>query len=225
MATTVTINPIGKFWYQASSKFWEDLRNAVSSDGISNTNPGRVGIAFDSPNYIFLRIYLKFDLSVIPEDASIQSITISLKRVDSLRSIYSPIIAYAGDKLNGNLSEYNSYLVNINGDGESLATIDIDDNTQYYKSSEFNDKGYTILPGDTLVVGIIDGLDFNNNIDDYSDTYLIDISDREDQPFLTVIYTGGGGGGYPNNVIGVSSANISSVRGVLSENISKINVI
>ena len=224
MPTTVNINPIGKFWYQASSKFWEDLRNAVSSDGVSNTNPGRVGIAFDSPDYIFFRIYLKFDLSVIPEGASIQSITISLKRVDSLRSTYSPIIAYAGDKLNGVLSEYNSYLANINGDGDSLATIDIDDDTQYYKSSEFNNK-YTILPGDTLVVGIIDSLDFNNNIDDYSDTYLIDISDREDQPFLTVIYTGGGGGGYPNNVIGVSSANISSVRGVLSENISKINVI
>ena len=225
MSTTVNINHVGKFWYQASSKFWEDLRNTVSSDGVSNTNPGRVGISFDSPNYIFLRIYLKFDLSVIPEDASIQSITISLKRVDSLRSIYSPIIAYAGDKLNGNLSEYNLYLVNINGDGDSLATIDIDDNTQYYKSSEFNDKGYTILPGDTLVVGIIDSLDFNNNIDDYSDTYLIDISDREDQPFLTVIYTGGGGGGYPNTVIGALSSSISNVNGINISNISKINVI
>lgn len=224
MSTTVNINPISTFWYQASNKFWEDVRNADSSDDVSNVNPGRVGIVLDSPNYIFLRIYLKFDLSVIPEGASIESITLSLKRVDSLRSKYSPIIAYAGNKLNGVLSEYKSYLTNINGAGDSLATIDIDDDTQYYRSSEFG-KGYTILPGDTLVIGIIDSLDFNNSIDSYSDAYLIDIFNKDSEPILSVIYTGGGGGGYPNNVIGVTSTNISSVRGVLSANISKINVI
>lgn len=224
MATTIIINPTESYWYQASSKFWNDIRNAASSDSFSATNPGRVGIYFDSPNFIFLRIYLSFDLSVIPVGATIESISIYLKRVDGIRNTYSPIITYGGDKLDGILSDYSLYLNNINVDGESLATITIDDNAGYYGSSEFNVKGYSISPGDTLVVGIIDELDFNNNTEDYSDAYLIDINSRDSRPYLRVSYTGGIVN-YPNNVIGVSSANIGSVRGVLSENISKINVV
>ena len=223
MATTVEINPTDAFWYQKSDKFWGDARDSVSSDSVYSTNPASVGIFLDPPNYNFFRTYLSFDLSVIPVEASIENITINLKRVDSIRGTYSPIIAYGGDKLNGVISEYSLYLNNINVDGKSLATINIGDDGLYYSSTNF-DKSYLVLPGDTLVVGIVDDLDFNNNVNDYSDNYLIDLSTRNSKPYLRVTYTGGIVN-YPNNVIGVASANISSVRGVLSENISKINVI
>ena len=223
MATTVEINPTDAFWYQKSDKFWVDARDSVSSDNVYSTNPGSVGIFLDPPNYNFFRIYLSFDLSVIPVEASIENITINLKRVDSIRGVYSPIIAYGGDKLDGVISEYSLYLSNIDVDGNALATINIGDDGLYYSSTDF-DKSYLILPGDTLVVGIIDDLDFNNSVDSYSDNYLIDLSTRNSKPYLRVSYTGGIVN-YPNNVIGVASANISSVRGVLSENISKINVV
>ena len=145
----------------------------------------------------------------------------SLKRLDTIRAVYSPIITYAGNQsLDGDTNEYPLYIDNLNLDGDSLATIDIEDNAIYYTSTNFTK--YLISPGDILTLGIIDNYDFSNSINSYSDVYLIDLTTN--RPILTVTYTGGIVN-YPNNVMGVSSANISSVRGVLSANISKINVI
>ena len=222
MATTVDINPFRKFWYQTSGKYWDLNRDNILSDSFSSSNPGRVGIVYSAPDFNFYRLYLSFDLSEIPVGATIDTITISLKRLDTIRAVYSPIIAYAGNKsLDGDTNEYPLYIDNLNLDGDSLATIDIEDNAIYYTSTNFTK--YLISPGDILTLGIIDNYDFSNSINSYSDVYLIDLTTN--RPILTVTYTGGGGGGYPNNVMGVSSANISSVRGVLSANISKINVI
>ena len=222
MATTVDINPFRKFWYQTSGKYWDLNRDNILSDSFSSSNPGRVGIVYSAPDFIFFRLYLSFDLSEIPVGATIDTITISLKRLDTIRAVYSPIITYAGNQsLDGDTNEYPLYIDNLNLDGDSLATIDIEDNANYYTSTNFTK--YLISPGDILTLGIIDNYDFSNSINSYSDVYLIDLTTN--RPILTVTYTGGGGGGYPNNVMGVSSANISSVRGVLSANISKINVI
>jgi len=222
MSTIVNINPFKNFWYQTSGKFWDLNRDNTLSNSFSSTNPGRVGIVYSAPDFNFYRLYLSFDLSEIPVGATIDSITISLKRTDTIRAVYSPIIAYAGNQpLDGDTKEYPLYIDNINLNGDSLATIDIEDNASYYTSTNFTK--YLISPGDILTLGVIDDYDFNNSFNSYSDVYLIDLA--VNRPILTVTYTGGGGGGYPNNVLGVSSANISSVRGVLSSNISKINVI
>jgi hypothetical protein len=222
MSTIVNINPFREFWYQTSDKFWDLSRDNTLSDSFSLTNPGRVGIVYSAPDFIFFRLYLSFDLSVVPVGSTIDSITISLKRTDTIRAVYSPIITYAGNQsLDGDTKEYPLYIDNLNLDGDSLATIDIEDNASYYTSTNFTK--YLISPGDILTLGVIDDYDFNNSFNSYSDVYLIDLA--ANRPILTVTYTGGGGGGYPNNVMGVSSANISSVRGVLSSNISKINVV
>ena len=221
MATTVDINPVSKFWYQTSGKYWDLNRDNILSDSFSSSNPGRVGIVYSAPDFIFFRLYLSFDLSEIPVGATIDTITISLKRLDTIRAVYSPIITYAGNQsLDGDTNEYPLYIDNLNLDGDSLATIDIEDNAIYYTSTNFTK--YLISPGDILTLGIIDNYDFSNSINSYSDVYLIDLTTN--RPILTVTYTGGIVN-YPNNVMGVSSANISSVRGVLSANISKINVI
>ena len=221
MATTVDINPFRKFWYQTSGKYWDLNRDNILSDSFSSSNPGRVGIVYSAPDFIFFRLYLSFDLSEIPVGATIDTITISLKRLDTIRAVYSPIITYAGNQsLDGDTNEYPLYIDNLNLDGDSLATIDIEDNANYYTSTNFTK--YLISPGDILTLGIIDNYDFSNSINSYSDVYLIDLTTN--RPILTVTYTGGIVN-YPNNVMGVSSANISSVRGVLSANISKINVI
>ena len=219
MATTVDINPFRKFWYQTSGKYWDLNRDNILSDSFSSSNPGRVGIVYSAPDFIFFRLYLSFDLSEIPVGATIDTITISLKRLDTIRAVYSPIITYAGNQsLDGDTNEYPLYIDNLNLDGDSLATIDIEDNAIYYTSTNFTK--YLISPGDILTLGIIDNYDFSNSINSYSDVYLIDLTTN--RPILTVTYTGGIVN-YPNNVMGVSSANISSVRGVLSANISKIN--
>ena len=221
MATTVDINPFRKFWYQTSGKYWDLNRDNILSDSFSSSNPGRVGIVYSAPDFIFFRLYLSFDLSEIPVGATIDTITISLKRLDTIRAVYSPIITYAGNQsLDGDTNEYPLYIDNLNLDGDSLATIDIEDNAIYYTSTNFTK--YLISPGDILTLGIIDNYDFSNSINSYSDVYLIDLTTN--RPILTVTYTGGIVN-YPNNVMGVSSENISSVRGVLSANISKINVI
>jgi len=218
----VNINPFRRFWYQTTSRLWDLSRDNTLSDSFSLTNPGRVGIVYSASDFNFYRLYLSFDLSEIPVEATIDVITISLKRLDVIRDIYSPIIAYAGNQpLDGDTKEYPLYIDNLNLDKDSLATIDIDDNSKYYTSTNFT--RYVISPGDILTLGIIDNYDFSNSVNSYSDVYFIDLVTNP--PILTVTYTGGGGGGYPNNVMGVSSANISSVRGVLSANISKINVI
>ena len=221
MSTTVNINPISRFWYQTSGKYWDLNRDNTFSDSFSSINPGRVGIVYSAPDFNFYRLYLSFDLSEIPVGATIDTITISLKRLDTIRAVYSPIITYAGNQsLDGDTNEYPLYIDNLNLDGDSLATIDIEDNAIYYTSTNFTK--YLISPGDILTLGIIDNYDFSNSINSYSDVYLIDLTTN--RPILTVTYTGGIVN-YPNNVMGVSSANISSVRGVLSANISKINVI
>ena len=221
MSTIVNINPVRKFWYQTSGKYWDLNRDNILSDSFSSSNPGRVGIVYSAPDFIFFRLYLSFDLSEIPVGATIDTITISLKRLDTIRAVYSPIITYAGNQsLDGDTNEYPLYIDNLNLDGDSLATIDIEDNAIYYTSTNFTK--YLISPGDILTLGIIDNYDFSNSINSYSDVYLIDLTTN--RPILTVTYTGGIVN-YPNNVMGVSSANISSVRGVLSANISKINVI
>ena len=221
MSTIVNINPVRKFWYQTSGKYWDLNRDNILSDSFSSSNPGRVGIVYSAPDFIFFRLYLSFDLSEIPVGATIDTITISLKRLDTIRAVYSPIITYAGNQsLDGDTNEYPLYIDNLNLDGDSLATIDIEDNAIYYTSKNFTK--YLISPGDILTLGIIDNYDFSNSINSYSDVYLIDLTTN--RPILTVTYTGGIVN-YPNNVMGVSSANISSVRGVLSANISKINVI
>ena len=221
MSTIVNINPVRKFWYQTSGKYWDLNRDNILSDSFSSSNPGRVGIVYSAPDFIFFRLYLSFDLSEIPVGATIDTITISLKRLDTIRAVYSPIITYAGNQsLDGDTNEYPLYIDNLNLDGDSLATIDIEDNANYYTSTNFTK--YLISPGDILTLGIIDNYDFSNSINSYSDVYLIDLTTN--RPILTVTYTGGIVN-YPNNVMGVSSANISSVRGVLSANISKINVI
>jgi hypothetical protein len=219
MATTVDINPFRKFWYQTSGKFWDLNRDNILSDSFSPTNPGRVGIVYSAPDFIFFRLYLSFDLSIVPVGSTIDSITISLKRTDTIRAVYSPIITYAGNKsLDGDTNEYPLYIDNLNLDGDSLATIDIEDDANYYTSTNFTK--YLISPGDILTLGIIDNYDFSNSVNSYSDVYLIDLTTNP--PILTVTYTEGGGGGYTKTVMGVPGANISTVSGVPSANIANI---
>ena len=219
MATTVDINPFRKFWYQTSGKGCSLNRDNTFSDSFSSINPGSVGIVYSAPNFNFYRLYLSFDLSEIPVGATIDTITISLKRLDTIRAIYSPIITYAGNQLlDGNKNEYPLYIDNLNLDGDSLATIDIDNNAKYYTSTNFTK--YLISPGDILTLGVIDDYDFNNSINSYSNIYTIDLITN--RPILTVTYTEGGGGGYTKPVMGVPGANISTVSGVPSANIANI---
>lgn len=217
MSTTININPIAKFWHQKTDRDWSTARDANESDSFSDLESGRIGIVLPDSDYIFFRLYLSFDLSEIPVGSTIDSITLSLTRVDELKDIYSPIIAYAGvTSLNGDITEYPWYLDNINLDNDPLATIDIEDNTQYYTSTNFN-TNYTVSPGDILTVGVIDSDDFSNRRDSISDVYLISFV-RGNEPRLNITYTEGGGG-YPNLVMGV---NISTVAGVPSANIANI---
>ncbi len=211
------------YWYDKLDPVWSDARDFNRSDNVYSTSPFGVGITYDGRDYIFFRIYLSFNLGVIPNGSTINDIRLYLKREDSIKQPYSPEIAYAGSiPVDGLDSEFPLYISNTLR-GESLASITINDDSQYYSSGLFNLLTYPVSPGDSLSIGIIDTYDFNNTVNSFSDLYQISNSSGY-EPYIEVNYSAGGGG-YPNNVIGVSSANISSVHGVLSANISKINVI
>ena len=222
MASRVNIYPSVAYWYRKVDKDWAIARDAKSSDAVFSDIQSSIGITFDGDNFTFFRTYLSFDLSPVPSESTIDSIILSLQRTDTIENSYTPTIAYAGNTfLIGNVNEYQLYLVNT-ARGRDLAIIDIINNKGYYQSDPFDITSYPVSPGDILTVGIIDNYDFINDRESTSDRYLIGTDPSSNQPYLTVEYTPGGGGGYTKPVMGVPGANISTVSGVPSANISKV---
>jgi hypothetical protein len=220
MSTTVQIYSNRAYSYNYLDSKWLDAKNAIDADAVDPGNPSAVGII---SGYRFFRIYLSFDLStkIIPAGSIIDSITISLRRSDRIRSPYSPTVAYAGNNiLDGSRREYPLYLDNIIGTSD-LAIINITDDLGYYTSKSFDLTTYSMItPGSTLTLGIIDSLDFNDSVDSISDTYLID-TDTEGSypPYIDVTYRDAG---YPNSIMGVASANIADVSGIPTANILSV---
>lgn len=220
MATTVNINPTISVWHNKVNRSWNTARSSPTSDLASTATPGQVGITRPT-DYYFYRLYMSFDLSSVPPGNVIDSIIIYLKRVDSVKIAYSPIIAYAGNAdPRRNVAEYGLYIDNLI-DGASLASISLNDESQYYASGNFNLGVYSVSPGDILAVGVIDRDDFNNSSGGVSNLFLIDTDPAGDQPYIEVTYSAGG---YSKPVMGISnftnlngipSANIVSVMGVI----------
>jgi hypothetical protein len=164
---------------------------------------------------------MTFDMSAIPAGNSIDNIKIYLKRVDSVKVTYSPIIAYAGNvEVARDPSQYGLYIGYTIG-GIRVSSINIVNDTQYYSSDNFNLELYPVSPGDLLSLGIIDSNDFNNTSGGVSDLYLIDTDPAGSEPYLEVTYSPSG---YTKPVMGISnftnlngipSANIVSVMGVI----------
>ena len=221
MATTVTIYPSVSIWHEKADRNWSTARSSASSDIASSSAPSRVGIIL-SGDYSFYRIYMSFDLSVVPVGSTIDSIRISLKRVDSIKTGYIPIVAYAGNsEVRRVISEYKLYLTSIIG-GKRISIVNLTDETRYYTSDPFDIATYRIFPGDTLSIGIIDANDFGNSVNGTSNLYLIDTDPAGNQPYIEVTYTAGGGYNKPvmgisnfTNLNGIPSANIVSVMGVI----------
>jgi hypothetical protein len=219
MPTTATLYPTASYWHIKGDASWSTARNAVSSDDVFPINPADVGIR---SGYNFTRTYLSFNLSAIPGGSTIDSITISLKRLDGLVSSYSPIIAYAGNaRVSRAVNEYGLYIDNISGK-ISLDVITLPDDRNYYTSRGFDLAVYPVSPGDVLSVGIIDPADFNNTDGVTSNFYLFDIDPAGNQPYIEVTYTAGSGYSKPvmgisnfTDLNGISSANIASVMGVI----------
>lgn len=220
MATTITINPTISVWHNKVDRSWDAARTSSTSDVASTATPGQVGITFPR-DYSFYRLYMSFDLSAVPSGSVLDSIKIYLKRVDSVKTTYSPIIAYAGNaNVRRNVAEYSLYIDNTIG-GRSVASINLDDNSGYYASDNFDLVVYPVSSGDILAVGVIDSNDFNDVSGGVSDLYLIDTNPAGDQPYIEVTYSAGG---YTKPVMGISnftglngipSANIASVMGVI----------
>jgi len=214
-----TIYPIRNYWYVYANAKWQDARDSLKADSVSTGPNSPIGII---PGFSFYRTYLSFELASksIPADSVIENITISLKRTDAIRGVYSPIIAYGGlSILSGIDSEFPLYINNLVG-SDPLDTITIDDNLGYYTSRSFDLTTYSsIIPGSTLTVGLIDSLDFDYSTGQISNTYLIDTNTEGSYPpFLTVTYRQG----YPNSIMGVASANIAGVSGIPSADILSV---
>ncbi len=220
MATTVSIYADPAYSYSYVNTKWLDARNSADASTVSIVSPSSVGIV---SGYAFFRTYLSFDLSteIIPAGSVIDSITISLKRSDRIGGGYIPTIAYAGNsRLTASRGEYSLYLDNIIGISD-LATIAIIDSMDYYTSRAFDLATYSMItPGSILTVGIIDTLDFDVSDNSVSNNYLIDTDPLGlYPPYIEVTYSSAG---YPNSIIGISSANIAGFSGVSSANISNI---
>jgi hypothetical protein len=223
MATTVDLPYTRAQWHEKTDLDWSTARNSIDSDSVTNTTPARIGIA-KVEGYIFYRLYLSFDLSIleIPEGSTINEIILSLQRTDRIRGQYDPIIAYAGDEIITRIDKnYPLYINNTTG-GIPLSKINLKDDTRYWQSLKFNLNTYPVNINDILTIGIVDTYDFDDSIDAFSDAYEIDLDVESSPPYLTITYTEGGGGGYPNTVMGIPSANISTVMGVPTANISKV---
>jgi hypothetical protein len=166
-------------------------------------------------------LYLSFDLSIleIPEGSTIDEIILSLQRTDRIRGQYDPIIAYAGNEIITRIDkDYSLYINNTTG-GIPLSTINLKDATKYWQSLSFDLNTYPVNINDILTIGIVDTYDFNDSIDAFSNIYEIDLDVESLPPYLTITYTEGGGGGYPNTVMGVT---VTSIMGVPVGNIANI---
>jgi hypothetical protein len=223
MTTTVDLPYTRAQWHEKIDSDWSTARNNTSSDSVTNTTPARIGIT-KVGGYTFYRLYLSFDLSIleIPEGSTIDEIILSLQRTDRIRGQYDPTIAYAGNEIITIIDKnYPLYINNTTG-GIPLSTISLKDATRYWQSLSFDLNTYPVNINDILTIGVIDTYDFDDSIDAFSNIYEIDLDVDSNPPYLTITYTEGGGGGYPNTVIGVPSANISTVMGVPTANISKV---
>jgi hypothetical protein len=219
MAETVNLYPSKIAWLPLANEDWQIARDASDSEQVLvNTPSSRVGII---EGYTFFRTYLSFDISKVkfPEGSTINSITLSLKRVDSVKSSYTPYIAYAGkNTLPETTSDYSLYLNNITRDKE-LSLISLPDIESIYESDPFDLKTYPVGAKSILTIGIIDEYDFTNLNKSFSDVYEIDTDPASpDRPYLTIAYSTGGGG-YPNTIMGVT---VTSVMGIPAGNIANI---
>jgi hypothetical protein len=220
MATTVDLPYTRAQWHEKTDLDWSKARNSIDSDSVTNTTPARIGIA-KVEGYIFYRLYLSFDLSIleIPEGSTIDEIILSLQRTDRIRGQYDPIIAYAGNEIITRIDkDYSLYINNTTG-GIPLSTINLKDATKYWQSLSFDLNTYPVNINDILTIGIVDTYDFNDSIDAFSNIYEIDLDVESLPPYLTITYTEGGGGGYPNTVMGVT---VTSIMGVPVGNIANI---
>ena len=216
MPTTVQIYSGQAYSYNYLNSKWLDAKNAIDADAVDSGSPSGVGIL---AGYRFFRIYISFDLSTIPAGSIIDSITISLRRSDIIRNVYSPTVTYAGNNLLSRLrGEYSLYLDNIIGTSD-LAIIDITDGSGYYTSRSFDLTTYSMItPGSTLTLGIIDSLDFNDSVNSISDTYLIDTDPAGSYPpYIDLTYSDAG---YSNPVMGIS--NFTDLSGVPSADILSV---
>jgi len=218
MPSTQDIYPISYTWIDKTNPDWQIARDSESGDNAYNSSPSKVGI-IQPRDFTFYRTYISFDLGELPVGATIDSITISIKSDTDLN--YDIYIAFAGtNQITRNRANYDLYLNELIED-TPLSSVRILNDKSYYSSGAFDLNTYNV-GNEILTVGLIDKFDFDNVKDSVTDEFSIDL--EVDVPYLTITYTEGGGG-YPNNVMGVSSVNINNVTGVLSANISKINVI
>jgi hypothetical protein len=203
------INPLNIYWYTKSDRDWEIARNAASSDTYTEGDGinEKVSLTTDSGYYFFYRTYLEFDLKDVISVNNAR-LYISASTNVSNTTIHA---AYGGNSLSGTTADYNLYLTNIVTE-TPLSTIQIKSKGILY-SGLLDITTYPIDPKDgRYVIGLVTEQDFTNTIDGTA-TGIEGVF-----AYLSINEASG----YPNTVMGISGANISTVSGVPSANISKI---
>jgi hypothetical protein len=207
------IYPTRTYNFQKQDTDWSTARNAGESDSyvVGNGTNEKVLISFNGTEFTFLRAYMSFDLSSVVGPINTAKLYIQASVVERRVEI---VIAYAGvkDISGGGNPIYSYYLDNIDGPKNPWSIIYMPDNRAYYSGN----LDLTAYPIDlnistTYVIGIISKSDFRNSIGD-SDSGIIG----------TNVYLSINEAGYPNAVMGVPGANISTVSGVPLANISKV---
>ena len=210
------INPENKYWYDKSDRNWSTARDAVASDFINagNGTNERVMLVDNGgggANYFFARTYLIFDIRTVTTPVNNAKLYV---RANTSVNEFSPTIyaAYGGNKPIGTTSDYSLYLDNLSKTGDSLSTIPILSRGEWY-SGLLDINIYPIDPLNILyVIGLVTEPDFTNDIGNIEGG-ISGIS-----AYLSINEVTG----YPNTVMGVAGANISTVSGVPSANIANI---
>ena len=207
------INPENKYWYTKSDRNWSTARDAAESDSITagdGTDERVMLVDVGGGNYFFSRTYLIFDITTVT--TPVNNAKLYVRANTSVK--FSPTIyaAYGGNKPIGITSNYSLYLDNLSKTGDPLSTIPILSRGEWY-SGLLDINVYPIDPVDSLyVIGLVTEPDFTNAVDG-TENGIVGIS-----AYLSINETAG----YPNAVMGVAGANISTVSGVPSANIANI---
>jgi hypothetical protein len=204
------INPENKYWHYKVDKDWSTARDAVASDSIiaGNETNERVGLY---SGYEIHRTYLIFDITTVTTPVNNAKLYV---RANTSVNKPSPTIyaAYGGNNPKGITSDYSLYLDNLSKTGDPLSTIPILSRGEWY-SGLLDINVYPIDPADSLyVIGLVTEPDFTNAVDG-TENGIVGIS-----AYLSINETAG----YPNAVMGTAGANISTVSGIPSANISKV---
>ena len=234
MASTINIYPTTDLFHVKNTVDTSSVaRNGISGDSVDTSQPMWVALTTDLTynTRTYYRSYFEFDVSSLVGN-TITGITFYGEYASANINVNSPVVVYGGT---GSLDQYDTTQYSL-----YLTKGTIQEGTVVYPwgtlpqlqkgdpatfSSSLDLTRYPVNPADhNIIVGMVSRYDFIDNSGLVSEVFRIYGSEYPYGgvvlPYIEVTYAASLG--YPNTVMGIPGANITTVSGVPAANITNI---